>query len=89
MGCNTYTYEGTSIHFSEGDEDTRCLCTFPHNDRDGIDIDRVKSLAYLGAVVKLIYEGKIKDEWVYIPHCLPKWIKKGIDNKFKAEDEKK
>lgn len=87
MGCDTYKYNDTYIHFSEGDDNTRCLCTFPHNDDEVLEPSRLRSLAYLGATIKLIHEGLITDEYVYLPYCLPKWIKEGIDKQIEVKDE--
>ena len=54
-------------------------CTFPHNDSPSLVPDRIRSLAYLGAAVALIRRGDFKDDSVYLPSSLPKWIKDEID----------
>ena len=82
MGCDCYTILTHSgerdIRFSEGDDDLGCLCTFPHNDGETLDADRVRSLAYLGAAVVLASHEEADDNQ-YLPNSLPEWIRKGID----------
>ena len=74
MGCDHYV---GGIMFSEGDDEVGCLCTFPHNDGDRLDVERVRSLAYLGAAVVLQKRGDL--EHPYLPGCLPAWIRDEID----------
>lgn len=74
MGCDHYV---GGIMFSEMNDDIGCLCTFPHNDGDRLDAERVRSLAYLGAAVVLEQRGDL--EHPYLPACLPKWIRNEID----------
>jgi hypothetical protein len=84
MGCDSYWYRDKRIMFSEGDDDVLCLCTFPHNDEafGEISSERVRSLAYLGATIVLIHENRIEQD-VFIPYCLPEWIKEQIDKRIK------
>ena len=74
MGCERYV---GGVMFSEVDDDIRCLCTFPHNDAAGLNAERVRSLAYLGAAVVLERRGDL--EHPYLPSCLPEWIRNEID----------
>jgi len=74
MGCDKYV---GGIMFSEEYDHIGCLCTFPDNDGDTLDAERVRSLAYLGAAVVLDQHGDL--EHPYIPACLPEWIRKEID----------
>ena len=75
MGCDTYEYRDKYIKFNEDDMDVSCLCTFPHNDSKKITVGRLRSLAMLGAAIKLIHEGEDGDsDYFYIPGSLPKWI---------------
>lgn len=74
MGCDHYH---GGIMFSEMNDDIGCLCTFPHNDGDRLDAERVRSLAYLGAAVVLEHNGDL--EHPYLPKCLPDWIRNEID----------
>ena len=91
MGCKTYNVNGVCI-YPAGD-DTACLCTFPHNNEheQKIDIEQVKSMAYVGAMAALSFRGRVFNvgDRKCFPHDLPKWVKKEIDNKFKqiAEGE--
>ena len=78
MGCDSY--EG-GIMFSEGDDTIRCLCTFPHNDGEVLDAERVRSLAYLGAAVVLHHNGDL--EHPYLPACLPEWMRREIDRNIR------
>lgn len=79
MGCNKYYLHGINypIAFSEMNEDISCLCTFPYNDGGGLDPERVRALAYLGAAVVMVSREEL--DHGYIPSCLPDWIKKDID----------
>jgi hypothetical protein len=61
------------IMFSEMDEEFRCLCTFPGNDQEKPDIDRIKALALFGAAVHLLMSGELYGP-VFIPDSLPAWI---------------
>ena len=61
------------VTFSEMDEEFRCLCTFPFNDGEELDIERIKALALLGAATVLILSGEL-DGPVFIPDGLPRWI---------------
>ena len=73
MGCDYYRYESELIRFSEMDDTVSCLCTFPHNDMEHLDLSRVRSLAMLGAAIVLIHHDEIEGP-VYLPNNLPKWI---------------
>ena len=78
MGCDKYYLDDKNmIAFSEGDDELGCLCTFPHNDGGELSKERVRSLAYLGAAVVLLYRGEI--EHGFLPSCLPDWVKQEID----------
>jgi len=66
------------IQFSEMDDDTACLCTFPHNFTDGIDAQHVRSLALLGAAVVLAHQGELEEEYNFLPNCVPQWIRDEI-----------
>ena len=81
MGCESYDMDnGVTARFSEMDEDVCCLCTFPHNDGNRPCADRVRSLAYLGAMFVLAKRGEIEHgEYVYLPHDLPPEMKEAID----------
>jgi hypothetical protein len=63
--------------FSEMNDDIGCLCTFPHNDGQTLDPERVRSLAYLGAAVVMVSREEL--EHGFMPSCLPDWLKKEID----------
>ena len=73
MGERSYEVGHTYVRFSEMDEEFRCLCTFPFNDGEELDIERIKALALLGAATVLILSGEL-DGPVYIPDNLPRWI---------------
>jgi len=78
-------WEDAAIQFSEGDDETACLCTFPHNfEQTGLDTERVRSLALLGAAVVLAHQGELKEEYNYLPYCVPQWIRDGIASALKA-----
>lgn len=81
MGCKSHNIgNGNTLRFSEGDDDISCLCTFPHNDGDELTPDRVRSLAYLGAMAMLSRRGDFgEDQCLYIPTDLPKWMRESID----------
>lgn len=74
MGCEYYEIDNMIIGFSENDGG--CLCTFPHNDNKYITIDRLASLALLGAAVVLAKRGELSIG--YLPEGLPKWINNSI-----------
>ena len=76
-GDETKSGEWTNfkIQFSEIDDDTSCLCTFPHNNGEKLDKEDVRSLAMLGAAVVLAHRGELEDEYNFLPHCLPQWIR--------------
>ena len=61
------------VAFNEMDDEFRCLCTFPGNDGEELDIERIRSLALFGAAVHLLLSGEL-DGPVYIPDNLPRWI---------------
>ena len=61
------------VRFSDMDDEFRCLCTFPGNDQEELDIERIKSLALFGAAVHLLMSGEL-DGPVFIPDGLPRWI---------------
>ena len=61
------------VRFSDMDDEFGCLCTFPGNDQEELDIERIKSLALFGAAVHLLMSGEL-DGPVFIPDNLPRWI---------------
>lgn len=77
MSCERYCVNHDEIMFSEIDDSICCLCTFPFNDRERLSIERVRSLAYLGAAVVLSQRGKL--DHPYLPSCLPQSIRDEID----------
>lgn len=82
MGCKSYHLaNGVRVRFSEGDDDLGCLCTFPHNDGGELSGERVRSLAYLGAMVALSREPMtgFSMSTAYLPNALPEWIRREID----------
>lgn len=81
MGCESYDLDnGVTARFVEMDDETCCLCTFPHNDQNRPCADRVRSLAYLGAMFVLAKRGEVeRGEYVYLPHDLPPAIREAID----------
>ena len=91
MGENIYTvasgrihWEDCQIQFSAMDDDTACLCTFPHNFKGvGIDREHVRSLALLGAAVVLAHQGELENDSNVIPYCIPEWIRDDIDKALK------
>ena len=85
MGCDYYDYGGCRIHFSEMDDNVGCLCTFPGNDMEELSIERLRSLAMLGAAIRLVHNCELEG-LVILPHALPKWIIDGI-NKYLPDKE--
>lgn len=85
MGCDYYPIEESGIvfaHFDEMSDSTACLCTFPHNDQDKLTIERIRSLAMLGAATVLYKRGLIRTEGgelVYLPSDLPDWFIQGLN----------
>ena len=82
MGENIYPiqdYDGNwlELRFSEMDDDYSCLCTFPMNDMERLDADRVRSLALFGAAVRLAFDGVL--EHGFLPSTVPEWIRDEID----------
>ena len=69
MGERSYEVGDSYVRFNE----FRCLCTFPFNDGEELDIERIKALALLGAATVLILSGDL-DGPVFIPDGLPAWI---------------
>lgn len=83
MGCDYYhikTFdpddETSYIHFSEMDDTVGCLCTFPHNDAGWLSVERLRSLAMLGAAVVMLQHGEIFGP-VFLPNGLG-WVKDEI-----------
>ena len=84
MGCDYYHIlnmedDDWGLHFSESDdseEDWSCLCTFPSNDGDNLSIERLQSLALLGAAVVLAHDGLLNSP--FLPFCVPGWIRDEI-----------
>ncbi|MFH1485963.1 MAG: hypothetical protein ABIH46_07830, partial [Chloroflexota bacterium] len=83
MGEQVYTVvsidgEEHYLQFSEDDVSYCCLCSFPTNDEAmGMDAERVRSLALLGAAVCLAHLD-VLDHGI-LPLAVPEWIRKGID----------
>lgn len=78
MGCDSYRVNDTTIKFNETDDECRCLCTFPHNDGETLDSERLRSLALLGAAVVLSQWDSGFDGHCTIPDSLPKWVDKEV-----------
>jgi len=79
MGCNYYECEGSSIKFSESNDDWRCLCTLsPNNHGVPISLGQLKSLAALGLAVVLLHDNEL-DGPVFLPGSLPKWALDELD----------
>lgn len=81
MGEKSYSIGHKYIRFSEGDDEFSCLCTFPHNDQEHLEIDRLKSLAIFGAVVQLVLKGYYDDhegEYIFIPHDVPSYVLRDV-----------
>ena len=81
-------WDSVTIRFSEDEESgLRCLCTFPYNDFvNGLDRERIQSLAVFGAAVILAHRGDLSFETQNVlPFCIPDWIvdriKEGIIDK--------
>ena len=69
------------IQFSDSDDEFGCLCIFPHEDDiEHLELDRLKSLALLGAVARLIFDGYYErhGEFIYIPNDVPEWVLDGV-----------
>ncbi len=82
MGCKSYTYKGRAIRINEVQEKFGCLCTFPVNDDGEMTVDRLRSLAMLGAAVVMLNNEELPeadDEYLILPSGLPQWIIDGID----------
>jgi hypothetical protein len=88
MGCHTYRVgsgrDKAYLRFSEGDDATTCLCTFPHNyaHDQAIDANTVRSMALLGAAVAMAWHGDLKPNDtgdVVLPASLPAWVVQAID----------
>jgi hypothetical protein len=81
MGEKSYSVGHKYIQFREDDDEFSCLCTFPHNDQEHLDIERLKSLAIFGAVVQLILKGYYDDhdgEYIFIPHDVPSYVLRDV-----------
>ena len=80
MGEKVYDVGHKFIQYSEDDVEFMCLCTFPHNDQEHLEIDRLKSLAIFGAVVRLIHDGYYSEhgDYIYIPRDVPEWVLEGV-----------
>lgn len=86
MGCHKYTVSGHvdggewaegTIHFSESDDSVTCLCTTHIDGRGRLDLEEIRSLAYLGAAV--IFQHQRHQEWWHLPGDLPQWVRDEID----------
>lgn len=74
-------YRDEYLHFGEGEGGAACLCTFPGNDGEALDPDRLRSLAFLGAGVVLASGQAIQgdgDSPNFLPDCLPEWLVREI-----------
>jgi hypothetical protein len=85
MGCKSHYIAGpggpVQVMFSEGDDDTPCLCTFGTDGRS-ISPSHVRSMALLGAAAALIRKGRLAAETnglVVLPAGLPEWLVQRID----------
>lgn len=81
MGCNYYAVynpldDDFELHFSDSDDVWGCLCTFPYNDGDKLDAERVRSLALFGAAVVLASRGDLENG--FLPYAVPQWIQDEI-----------
>jgi hypothetical protein len=65
------------IHFPDTDDRATCLCTFPFNNGQRIDLQEMRSLAMLGAAV--VMQHHKHEEYRYLPGDLPQWIVDEID----------
>ena len=84
MGYDTYGFrrwggedwKDCLVHFSEVDDRFPCLCTFPINaeTEKTLDGETIMSLALLGVAVRLAWEGRLDENWNYIPDCIPEWV---------------
>lgn len=79
MGMIDGKWANAEIQFSEMDDDTACLCTFPYNFNGKLDAEHVRSLAMLGAAVVLAHQGELGDDMNFLPHCLPQWVRDEIE----------
>lgn len=82
MGEQSYYIKNKIIRFREEDS-FPCLCTFPHNDHEYLQKDRVRSLAVFGAVVRLVLDGYYDDHegnYIFIPGDVPNWILSGVES---------
>lgn len=86
MGEKTYSIRNKHIRFSEDNDDYGCLCTFPHNDNEYLSLDRLKSLALFGAVVRLVmdgyYDDREDDGYIFIPQDVPEWILESVERTY-------
>lgn len=86
MGCDKYYINDIMVMFNELDDDVRCLCTFPYNDEKVLSIDRLRSLAMLGAAIVINHHWDENGPITYLPNDLPEWILDGIDKYLPKED---
>lgn len=85
MGEKTYEVKGKLIRFSEDSDEFDCLCTFPHNDQETLEVGRVVALALFGAVVRLVFDGYYDNHeggYIFIPQDVPDWIVEGVVSSF-------
>ncbi len=76
MGCDIYDVEGGQVSFTESDR-FPCLCTFPDNDGGEMTVERLASLALLGAAVVMLHRQRLSGcsiHAAYVPDDLPQWI---------------
>ena len=88
MGCDYYDLLGGGYaHFSDSDDEFDCLCTFPHNDGEALTVERLRSLALLGAAVVMAYDNPVsRDDYIFIPRDIPGWILDGIRGLLPEEE---
>lgn len=87
MGEKYYPVKNKYIVFDENNDEFGCLCTFPHNYNEKLNLADLQTLAIFGAVVRLVLAGYYDnhDEYVFIPNDVPQWIIDGIKNIGKDE----
>lgn len=81
MSEKAYKIKDKYIMFEENNE-VSCLCTFPHNYAEKLEMTDLQSLALLGAVVRLVIGGYYDDhkgEYIFIPSDVPEWIIREVD----------
>jgi hypothetical protein len=90
LSCEKYWVgenDDSYIKFSDDitEDNFRCLCTFPFNDGEELDISRLRSLALIGVAFILRKRGDLQLP-CFLPHRIPQWIIDGI-NKYLPEEK--